>query len=166
MIKRCCRCDTDKPVTDYHKSKRGLFGVHSICRSCKADYMLQYRLSGKLKTSKAKYKASAAGKAVIRAYTLSKQNKQIQERYRKSAQGRARCVSKLAKYRAKKLQAQPSWVDTATLHAIYANCPSGLEVDHIIPLQGKDVCGLHVPWNLQYLTRRANASKGNKYAKS
>ncbi len=44
----------------------------------------------------------------------------------------------------------------------YANCPAKMEIDHIIPLQGKLVSGLHVIWNLQYLTLHDNKIKINK----
>lgn len=44
---------------------------------------------------------------------------------------------------------------------IYENKPDGMEVDHIVPRNHPDVCGLHVPWNLQYLTREENQEKSN-----
>lgn len=68
-----------------------------------------------------------------------------------------------AKRRAAKLQATPNWVDTNAIKIFYENCPEGYSVDHIIPLQGKNVCGLHVEYNLQYLTLLENSKKGNRY---
>jgi hypothetical protein len=61
-------------------------------------------------------------------------------------------------------QAKPKWVDEEKLLAFYTLAVElGLEVDHIIPIKHKNVCGLHVPANLQLLTRSENAKKGNKF---
>jgi hypothetical protein len=67
-----------------------------------------------------------------------------------------------AKRRAKKLNATPKFADLRKIKEIYRNCPKGYHVDHIIPLNSKVVCGLHVEWNLQYLPARENIRKGNK----
>ena len=70
-----------------------------------------------------------------------------------------------AQYRATKINACPLWVDKQELKKIYDKCKIGYHIDHIVPLQGKYVCGLHVPWNLQYLKAEDNLSKSN-YHKS
>ena len=67
-----------------------------------------------------------------------------------------------AKRRALKLKATPKFANLKKIKEIYKKCPKGYHVDHIIPLQGKVVCGLHVEWNLQYLTPSENSSKSNK----
>jgi len=75
--------------------------------------------------------------------------------------------------KATKLKATPSWLsedDKARIRYIYelsrdAYLLTGDEynVDHIVPLQSKSVCGLHVPWNLQVLSKFENQSKSNKF---
>ena len=68
-----------------------------------------------------------------------------------------------AKRRTEKLKRCPNWVNEIELAQVYQNCPKGYHVDHIIPLQGKDISGLHVPWNLQYLTPEENGIKRARF---
>ncbi len=69
--------------------------------------------------------------------------------------------------RALRKQRVPKWLsdqDLADIRNIYKKArAAGLHVDHIIPLQGKLVSGLHVPSNLQLLTCSENAAKRNRY---
>lgn len=73
-----------------------------------------------------------------------------------------------------KLAAMPKWLtreQRGRITDLYCRClvvtketniPH--EVDHIIPLRGKNVCGLHVPWNLQLLSSSENRRKSNKFS--
>lgn len=55
----------------------------------------------------------------------------------------------------------PLWVDWDNIVDVYKNKPEYMTVDHYIPLQGDEVSGLHVSWNLQYLTSHENSHKHN-----
>lgn len=75
-----------------------------------------------------------------------------------------------AKRRAVKLQRTPAWVDLKSVRAMHEQAvrltaETGIvhHVDHIYPLQGKLVSGLHVHQNMQVLTGSENSSKGNRY---
>ena len=82
------------------------------------------------------------------------------------------CNALRAKRHAAKLQATPPWLTTEQLKQItqfYIEARRLFEldgvrrhVDHIYPLQGKTCSGLHVPWNLQILTKTENLKKRNK----
>jgi len=65
--------------------------------------------------------------------------------------------------RARKLQATPKWINLKEIEEFYLNRADGMHVDHIIPLKNDKVCGLHVLWNLQYLTPSENSAKKNKF---
>lgn len=72
-----------------------------------------------------------------------------------------RLLSKISfsNYCARLRNAIPAGTDMRAMRNIYANCPSGYEVDHKIPLTRG---GLHHPSNMQYLPSEANRSKGNR----
>lgn len=75
---------------------------------------------------------------------------------------RANANKASAKKRVKR--ATPPWSNMSIIRKIYQECPDGYEVDHWVPLKGKSVSGLHVHWNLQYLTAEENRVKSNKWS--
>jgi hypothetical protein len=85
----------------------------------------------------------------------------------KSAEWRKRNWAKTLAYNTqrKKIirQRTPAWADKKAIVEFYANRPEGHEVDHIIPLQGDIVSGLHVLENLQYLLAKENHVKNKFY---
>ncbi len=72
-------------------------------------------------------------------------------------------LARNAARRALKLNATPPWADLEKIKEIYLTCPEGYHVDHIVPLQGNNVCGLHVEYNLQHLPALENIQKSNKF---
>lgn len=76
---------------------------------------------------------------------------------------RSYCAAGRAKYRAAQLKRTPPWADLDAIQSIFTWCPTGYHVDHVIPLQGKLVSGLHVPNNLRCIPARDNASKGARF---
>jgi hypothetical protein len=84
-----------------------------------------------------------------------------------------RVRSNIAKYQARKKQAMPSWLTQdhmQQIHAVYAEAHrlsvetgTPYDVDHIVPLLGRVVCGLHVPWNLRAIPAVENRRRPRIY---
>lgn len=119
-----------------------------------------------------------AHRKMHRLANLEQYREADRQRYERDTDKRKACVKETqrrnpgkyrairAKNRAQKLQATPAWLTEehkAQIEQLYANRPEGCHVDHIIPLQGKSVCGLHVLWNLRFLPARENIRKGNRF---
>jgi hypothetical protein len=54
------------------------------------------------------------------------------------------------------------WSNVSEVEQFFSNCPDGMAVDHIIPIQGKEARGLNVIWNLRYIPIIENSKKHNK----
>ena len=84
-----------------------------------------------------------------------------------------RYVAARARRRAAQDSATPAWltaIDKAMIQEMYdvseaRYIQTGIKhhVDHIVPINGKDVAGMHVPWNLQVITAHENLSKGWRF---
>lgn len=91
--------------------------------------------------------------------------KEYDQRYN-SGSKRLACLARYQhrRYIQEKL-ATPTWLTEDQkwiIDQFYEATQPGFAVDHIIPILGENVCGLHVPWNLQILTEEENSKKGNR----
>lgn len=75
--------------------------------------------------------------------------------------------SYLSQRRARKSNAIPPWLTRQdkfwTRYYHQAATDLGVTVDHIVPLKGKRVSGLHVWWNMQLLSQSRNVRKHNRH---
>lgn len=111
--------------------------------------------------AQAKHIRTDKGKATYRRYWQSEKGRELLRIYWSSQQGksisRKNAATRRALIRCQKIK--DHFYDE--IRKWYFECPIGYEVDHIIPIKNDEVCGLHVPWNFQYLTKSDNASKSN-----
>lgn len=137
----------------------------------RAAYFEQYNKSEAGQQAKKKY--YAANKDVVALKALARPNEDRQKYRAAWAQRNPLVVKASTKHRRDKhKQATPKWLTAEQkkaikqlyIDAMTATRVTGTQyvVDHITPLRHPDVCGLHVPWNLQIMTRAENLKKSNK----
>lgn len=178
-MKTCTKCHNSKTLEDFHKDAKGKEGRRASCKECDLlKKRTQYETDPIYKDKVRSYQKDRSDYYKEHNKTYRRDNKavirdRVRARYQADAEARARVKANAAQYRRSKVSSQPAWLsekDKERIKDIYLLAEdlqviSGqkYQVDHIIPLRSKTVCGLHVPWNLQVLPADINLSKGNKY---
>lgn len=111
--------------------------------------------------------------AYIQQYLMRNREKRREDTKRWRLLNSDKHASKQKKREAAKINRTPSWlsktqnnqIDEMYWLAADLKAISGQKyhVDHIVPLQGKNISGLHVPWNLQILPADMNCKKSNTF---
>ena len=148
VLKLCSNCKKRKPITSYCKNISKYDGLQSECKKCKYE-------RGKIWWNK-------SGKKYYQDHKQKMLTTNKEWRIRCSNLWKGINKSNTATQRTKRLKRIPKWSDINGIREFYKACPDGYHVDHIIPLQGTKVSGLHVLSNLQYLPAKKNLEKGNK----
>lgn len=160
-MKQCSKCGQELPKANFSAESAKKDGLKAWCRACNKKYVAEHYQNNKQKyiDKAAKWKESNEER---RAEIVSKHKKN----------NRAYYTENTAKYRADKDNRTPKCL-TAFDH-LHIKClyqvaamrsrESGQlwSVDHVIPLRGETVSGLHVPWNMQVITLDDNTRKNNK----
>lgn len=193
MVTRVCKtCGELKPVESFTKHKLSKGGHLPHCKPCIAAKSKAYKAKDpeKWKTinreSKRNSPMAKNADKIRKKLAYSKDPKKFIEKNKAYYQAnREKVISQALTYKrenrdkfsvlaaernSRRRTATPVWVDRATLLKFYQKARiltklTGIkhEVDHIVPLQSALVCGLHVPCNLQVITKKENAEKSNRY---
>ena len=177
MKRECTKCGEVKPLEMFSLQKKIKSGRRSACKECKKKYYAEHYAANSEKLLKQclKYrKENSEKRAEYNAkYRLDNREKRSEYNAEWAKKNPDKRAAKEAKRRAAKLQRTMPWLTDEQheeIDAIYSDAAmltkkTGIEhqVDHIIPMQGKNISGLHVPWNLQVLTASENISKKNRW---
>lgn len=174
----CTGCKKTKAVVEFGRSSAETTGYKKQCKVCRRSAHHKNRDLINKKQREYRRNNLTSVKAKEDAYREINKEKVLANRVLYRRENRGKRAADQAKRRANKLFATPGWADLQHIKDLYVNCREAervfgsiglevkFEVDHIIPLQGKGVSGLHVESNLQILTAQENAKKHNLILKS
>lgn len=189
VTKECSKCRCFLPAAEFTKAKWLEGGLRSDCKKCRkiksqnlnlrdfARSMGLTRYTGKVCRRCGGCERRTGNGACIRClYEARKRDKEGQRarRQRYYRDHYDRVIANVKSRKHAKIRRVPPWLTAdhkRQIEAIYREAQhltkiSGVQmhVDHIVPLQGKTVSGLHVPWNLQILSKDENLTKNNKWS--
>lgn len=183
-FKLCGRCKNPKPLSEFLSHNRSADGRGYRCESCRAELRRIYyeahqdeilvkakQYGEDNRERRSEYNRQYRNDNIAKVLDLQRDWRirnpgWSTKAYRKDT---GRGLAKTRKHQAAKLRALPPWADLEKIESVYVEAArlteeTGIkhQVDHQIPLQGKNVCGLHVHYNLEILTAVENMAKKNR----
>ena len=166
-MKVCNTCNQAKSLDQFPKASTCKDGHRNYCKVCHEVRKTKWRknnlesvretqrewVKNNLEKSRAIGRAWAQRNPEYHLEYTRKARKENPKKYRAWVSARRKRAQK----------ATPAWADLKAIRTFYEHCPVGFHVDHIIPLNGEFVSGLHIVDNLQYLPAPDNMRKGAKY---
>jgi hypothetical protein len=163
-MKVCKKCKVELSLSSFYKNSSRKDGLQKWCKPCckTRDASRQRLYSAEIQ---ARYKEKR-NENYLKTRDLNKKRVQSHEHYLANKEVYiARAVARANKIR----QSAICKADLKNVAKIYKEADRlrgqghSVEVDHIVPLNGVNVSGLHVSWNLQIISVLENRAKGNKY---
>jgi hypothetical protein len=156
--KQCTGCLAVLPLDGFHRHSGRTDGRVSVCKACACAKAKTWR-DNNIEDVRAKDRARQSLKSKDKLKEVTRKHYE-----KKHAYYRERVVAR----RAYMGQATPPWADKQAMLEVYEQAHwlraigVDVEVDHIVPLYGANVCGLHVHCNLRVVLKGENRSKGNR----
>lgn len=187
--KRCRKCLVTKRASDFYANNQQSDGLGPYCRSCLALYQ-KVRYQRDKEKIRAKTRAwYDANQGKVRAAWNARYSRNRAEIIKYVGEWQKKNKGRKAEYQRRHALKHPHvralrdrrrkvalkrsimrWSDMVAINALYQKAremsvETGIEwqVDHIVPIKSKLVCGLHVLTNLRLATKSENSSKGNRH---
>jgi hypothetical protein len=173
-MKTCSKCGEEKPRTEFHKKAHNKDGLRGQCKICISEIAKLDRKNNPERVKATKSKWNKANAEKVKEYGRKWAERNPDKRAKSSSDWAKRnapaVVDAVVRRRAAKLQRTASWANDQLIAAYYKEAKrleelTGIQfhVDHIIPLRGELVSGLHVETNLQLLPAHENIGKSNRF---
>lgn len=171
-MKTCTKCGIEKSKEEFHKRtyKTGFVSVSHNCKSCIKEKSSKRYLEKSEHINSVNKEWRAKNKDYYHNRFLENREEYLSWLREHNKNNPDKRLERTRKRRVRNKEAFVSWANRDSVNSIYAMSKFltdvvGVQyhVDHVIPLQGKLVSGLHVETNLAIIRSDINLRKGNKY---
>lgn len=161
-MKQCTKCTEIKDVSEFRTHLSTKDKLTTYCKNCLYKQAREWAIKNKEKVNDWSSKYREENKLQIRKNS---------KKWRETNKGKKNADT--AKRFAAKMQRMPKWLtqeEKLRMSCYYQlaamrtkESGHAWHVDHIVPMRGESVSGLHVPWNLRVISAQENMNKGNRY---